>query len=175
MTQWNRWMEALTSYRCAIWNTWPPQSMWQIKGSAKGLILAINHFVSELVHNTSSHSPLTSTRHKVLSDQAQGRVCVLGTQSCPTLCEPTDCSSPGSSVHGTLQARILDGVAICFSRGSPLPGDWTLISCIAGISLPFELQQIQQGRPLPSFPCISFFVMFSFACIAQHAGSQFHD
>ena len=40
------------------------------------------------------------------------------TQSCPTLCDPVDCSLPGSSVHGILQARILEGVAISFSRGS---------------------------------------------------------
>ena len=40
------------------------------------------------------------------------------TQSCPTLCDPMDCSPPGSSVHGILQARILEWVAISFSRGS---------------------------------------------------------
>ena len=37
---------------------------------------------------------------------------------CPTLCDPTDCSPPGSSVHGILQARTLEWVAISFSRGS---------------------------------------------------------
>ena len=39
-------------------------------------------------------------------------------QSCPTLCDPVDCSPPGSSAHGILQARILEWVAISFSRGS---------------------------------------------------------
>ena len=39
-------------------------------------------------------------------------------QSCPTLCDPMDCNLPGSSVHGILQARILEWVAISFSRGS---------------------------------------------------------
>ena len=39
-------------------------------------------------------------------------------QSCPTLCDPLDCSLPGSSVHGIFQARILGWVAISFSRGS---------------------------------------------------------
>jgi len=38
-------------------------------------------------------------------------------QSCPTLCDPVDCSPPGSSVHGIFQARILQWVAISFSRG----------------------------------------------------------
>ena len=42
----------------------------------------------------------------------------LVTQSCSTLCNPTDCSPPGSSVHGTLQARILEWVASPFSRSS---------------------------------------------------------
>ena len=46
------------------------------------------------------------------------KVKMLVVQSCPTLCDPTNCSSPGSSVHGILQARILEGVAIPFIRGS---------------------------------------------------------
>ena len=50
------------------------------------------------------------------------------TQSCPTLCNPVDCSPPGSSVHGILQARILEWVAISFSRGSSRPRDWTQVS-----------------------------------------------
>ena len=44
-------------------------------------------------------------------------VVVLVFQSCPTLCNSMDCSPPGSSVHGILQARILEWVAIPFSRG----------------------------------------------------------
>ena len=46
---------------------------------------------------------------------------MLVTQSCPTLCNPTDCSPPGFSVHGIFQARILEWVAISFSRGSSKP------------------------------------------------------
>ena len=48
----------------------------------------------------------------------QMKVKVLVTQSCPTLCDPTDCSLPGSSVHGVVQASILEWVAISYSRGS---------------------------------------------------------
>ena len=47
-------------------------------------------------------------------------------QSCQTLCDPRDCTFPGSSVHGILQARILEWVAISFSRRSSLPRDRTL-------------------------------------------------
>ena len=51
---------------------------------------------------------------------------------CPTLCDPMDCSPPGSSVHGILRVRIPEWVAISYSRGSSRPRDWTWISCIAG-------------------------------------------
>ena len=50
------------------------------------------------------------------------------------LCDPMDCSPPGSSVHGILQARILEFVAIPFSKGIFLTRDWTQISPIAGRS-----------------------------------------
>ena len=52
--------------------------------------------------------------------------------SCPTLGNPMDCSLPGSSIHGIFQARILEWVAISFSRGSPQPRDQTWVSRTAG-------------------------------------------
>ena len=54
------------------------------------------------------------------------------TQSCPTLFDPMDCSLPGSSLHGILQARVLEWVAISFSRGSSQPRDWARVSRIPG-------------------------------------------
>ena len=51
-------------------------------------------------------------------------------ESCSTLCDPVDCSPPGSSVHGISQARTLEWVAISSSRGSSRPRDWTLVSCV---------------------------------------------
>ena len=53
-------------------------------------------------------------------------------QSCLTLCHPMDCSLPGSSVHGIFQARILEWLAISFSRESSWPRDRTWVSRIAG-------------------------------------------
>ena len=64
-------------------------------------------------------------------------------QSCLTLCKPMDCSPPGSSVYGILQARILEGVAFPFSRESSQPRDRTQVSCIEANSLPAE----PQGKP----------------------------
>ena len=54
-------------------------------------------------------------------------------QSDPTLCNPVDCSPPGFSIHGIPQARILEWVAISFSRGSSSPRDQTQVSRIAGL------------------------------------------
>ena len=53
---------------------------------------------------------------------------VLVAQLCLTLCDPMDCSPPGSSAHGILQARVLEWVAIPFSRGSSQPKDQTWVS-----------------------------------------------
>ena len=53
-------------------------------------------------------------------------------QSCLTLCSPSDCSLPGSSIHGIFKARVLVWVAISFSRGSSWPRDWTWVSRFAG-------------------------------------------
>ena len=57
---------------------------------------------------------------------------VLVAQSCSTLCNPMDCSLPGSAVHGILQARILEWVVVPFSRGSSQSRDQTQVSCFAG-------------------------------------------
>ena len=51
-------------------------------------------------------------------------------QSCPTVCDPMDCSVPRSSVHGIFQAIVLEWVAISFSRGSSWPRDRTQVSLI---------------------------------------------
>ena len=53
-------------------------------------------------------------------------------QSCPTLCDPMDCSLSGSSVHGIFEARVLEWIAISFSRGSSRPRNQTWVSRIAG-------------------------------------------
>ena len=59
---------------------------------------------------------------------------VLVTQLYLTLCNPMDCSPPGSSIHGILGARILEGGAGTFSRESSWSRDWTQVSCIYHLS-----------------------------------------
>ena len=59
-------------------------------------------------------------------------LCSMNTQLCPTLCDPMDSSPPGSSLHGIVQARILEWAAIPFSRGSSWPRNKTCVSHTAG-------------------------------------------
>ena len=68
-------------------------------------------------------------------------------QSCPTLCDPVDCSPPRSSVHGIFQARVLEWVVISFSRGSSWPRDRTQVSSIVSKML-YHLSH--QGSPRPT-------------------------
>ena len=57
--------------------------------------------------------------------------CCLVAKSCPTLCDPVDCSPPSSSVHGIFQARILEWVTSSYSRGSFWSKDQTHIFCVS--------------------------------------------
>ena len=71
-------------------------------------------------------------------------------QSCLTLCNPMDCSLPGSSVYGIFQARVLEWVAISFFGGSSWPMDRTLVSQISGRCFTFwatREAQHHQGSP----------------------------
>ena len=65
--------------------------------------------------------------------KSTGNCLIYMVSSVVTLCDPMDYSLPGSSVHGTLQAKILEWVAISFSRGSSQTRDQTWVSCITGI------------------------------------------
>ena len=69
-------------------------------------------------------------------------------------CEPTDCSLPGSSVHGILQARTVERVAFPFFRASSQPRDWTQVSRIPGRFFTSwatrETQEYWSGEPIPS-------------------------
>ena len=71
-------------------------------------------------------------------------------QSCVTLCSPMDCSLPGSSIHGIFQARVLEWVAISFSRGSFQPRDGTWVSYIAGRC--FTLWATREAPLLYTYP-----------------------
>ena len=69
----------------------------------------------------------------VILNQIILSVKVLVTKLRPMYCDPRDCSPPGSSIHGTSQARTLERAAISFSRESSQPRDQTQVSCIADV------------------------------------------
>ena len=83
-------------------------------------------------------------------------------QACPAVCDPMDCSLPGSWVHGIFQATVLEWVAISFSKGSSQPRDQTQVSRIAGrryckpvahqapLSMGFPRQEYWSVLPFPS-------------------------
>ena len=58
------------------------------------------------------------TQFPFLPEKVEGGMCAKSLQSCPNLCDPMACSPPGSSVHGILQVRILEWVAMLSSRRS---------------------------------------------------------
>ena len=104
-------------------------------------------------------------------------------QSCPTLCDPMECSLPGFSVLGISQARILEWGAISSSRGSSRPRNRTQISCMAGrffairatrqvkFILKMSNMGIQKHRQnLESLPlCPLLLLPVSFLCLSQGA------
>ena len=86
--------------------------------------------------------PYTWNEHNIVNQ--------LCAQSCPTLYNTMDCSSPGSSVHGILQTRMPEWIAISYSRGSSQPGDWTHISCISCLDNRF-IMTAPPGEPINTF------------------------
>ena len=83
-------------------------------------------------------------------------VCAKSLQSCPTLCDPMDCCPSDSSVHGILQARILEWVAVLSSRGSSQPREQTHISPVACLGWQVLSHWRYLGSPLiTSSPCRS--------------------
>ena len=72
-------------------------------------------------------------------------------QLCLILCDPMDCSLPGSSVHGILQAGILEWIAMASSRGSSWPRDWTHNSYVSCIGRRVLYHWHHLGTPFHSF------------------------
>ena len=101
------------------------------------LLGLINYYY--LINYSPNNSREVNMQHNVLAWQhRRERICLQSrseseiAQSCPTLCNPMDCSQSGSSIDGIFQARILAWVAISFSRGSSRPRDRAQVSHIAG-------------------------------------------
>ena len=83
------------------------------------------------IHKIDNSKNLLYSKENSSQYSVMAYIVALVAQPCLTLCDTMDCSPPGSFVHGILQARTLERVAILFSRGSSWPKDQTLVSCIA--------------------------------------------
>ena len=108
-------------------------------------------------------------------------VCVCSVaQSGPILCNPMDCSPPGFSVHGIFQARILEWIAISFSRGSSWPRDQTCVSYISCIGrqilhhwATWEASLIYLRSSYKSSSCCPFHILFAFLGLSLHQSLYF--
>ena len=95
-------------------------------------------------------------------------VCAKSLQSCLTLCNSMDCSPPGFSVHGILQARILEWVATPSSRASSKPGDRTCISYVSCIGR--QVPYLQRNLESPFFHVTSInWAVFAHFCNCSSA------
>ena len=87
-------------------------------------------------------------------------------QSRPTVCDPLNCSPPGSPVHGIFQARILEWIAISYSRGSSWPGNWTCMSCVSCVSRQILYHCTpQEGLPSHTFQLLTAVMVHSQSAI----------
>ena len=106
-------------------NSWAtPQTYWQFS-----CIWHIYIYMHVYIHILLIHSAV----QQKLTQHCKSVMCAKSLQSCPTLCDAMDWSPPGSSVHGILQTRILEWVAIPSSRGSSQPRNWSSVSYVSCI------------------------------------------
>ena len=104
---------------CCIYNVCHLEGFYMLS-EADQFILISQAFTDDLLCETHTdqhkNSSCSSRVYRLGQRQACTCVCAKSLQSCPTLCDPMDCSPPGSSVHGILQAIILEWVAMPSSR-----------------------------------------------------------
>ena len=134
-------------------------------------------FKSLVVFSNSVYKKLFLYNHKyILRKEFELGVdplcCAQLFQLCPTLCDPIDCSPPGSSVPEIFPARILGWVAMPSSRGSSLPRDWTWISWVAGGLFTAEtlgnpLHLLSSGSAVPYFVSQPVFSSKIVTCISE--------
>ena len=119
-----------------VWGSWGEEGDEKTSRGKVARKITINLFFSKMMFSKFCYADLhwwwELLRVLLFLGWARKHTCLFSlTQLCPTLCDPINWSSPGSSVHGILQASILEWVAIFSSRGSSQPRDWTHVSCVS--------------------------------------------
>ena len=123
--------------RTLEWGAFPvSRGIFPIRGWNPGLphcrriLYQLSHEGSTSLYVCTYIYVLLRKRKKYTRTLVETASLVSATQLCLTLCDPMDCSPPGSSVHGILQASILERVAMPSSKRSSRPRDQTHVSCI---------------------------------------------
>ena len=124
----SRYPTPLGCHRALDWAPWVIQKFPLAMCFTHGNVFVSMLFSQFLPRSSSPSCVQKSVFYAGISTEVK----VIVAQSCPTLCDPMDYSQPGSSVHGILQARILEWAAIPFSRGSSQPRHQTQVSHTVG-------------------------------------------
>ena len=132
----------------------PPQGIFPTQASNPHLLHLLHWQVGSLPPVPPQKPKYLYTAHKSESEVSQ---------SCPTLCDPMDCSLPGSSTHGIFKARVLEWVAVFFSRGPSRPRNWTLVFRIVGRRF-YHLSR--QGSPSV---CMCVHPPFGYECVQVYS------
>ena len=129
----------------------------------------LKRYMHPYVHSSTTHNSQDMETTWLSLDKWMDKDCccvVLVTQSCLTLCDHMDCSPPGSSVHGILQARTLECIVIPFSRGSSQPRDQIQVFCTAGRF--FTIWATRKPFCLYCWPTNRFIIPFFLYSIYMH-------
>ena len=133
----------------------PTSSIYSLEGWSKakrqwrGLPLS-RGFVLSLTKQCGFHVATTPCPNLPSAKVTGGHPHDLHAQSCLTLWGPMDCSLPGSSVHGMLQTRTLEWVALPSSRSSSQPRDWTRVCCVSCLGRLILYHECRVASPLPA-------------------------
>ena len=123
------WYESTVHLHCCISFSWTVKWISYTHAYIHSLL---DSLPTQVITEYRVEFPVLSSRLLLVICFTYQSVKVSAVRSHPTLCDPMDCSPPGSSDHGILQARVLEWLAMPFSRGSSRPRAPAKISCIAG-------------------------------------------
>ena len=147
VAQW--WRICLLCRRCRThgFNPWVKKVLWKRKWQPTPIILPgksreQRSLTGPGVAESQTELSDWQHRHATFSVALLNFICVCGlvTQSCLTICDPTNCSPSGSSIHGIFQARILEGLPFPSPEDFPGPGIKPRSPALQADSLPSELQ-----------------------------------
>ena len=143
--------QGVTGWVPCVW-VWPMAWVCCVSPKQRGEGREVNDLDHEFWSQTAGvHTPACHLTHTLAFPRLSLRASLIGSL-CPTLCDSIGCSPPGSSVHGILQARILEWVAMPSPRRSSQPqGSNPCFFCLLHQQAD-SLPTVPSGKPVPQFP-----------------------